>query len=192
MYHSQWGLQHSSSPGIHACTMSCGGGEGRSFGAEQVESAEEKVAAGQPSCRQRRNGVASGQAPASSCSRNSSAACVPPSPRLAGTPPAARSAHVATAFQGRYVLVFGGGSVAHCFDNLFCLDTETLEVRAAAGPQRALIVFAGPPRHACARGLCSSRCAAAAAQEQGGSCLRPALRGCCLRAAPAPNAERRH
>lgn len=39
----------------------------------------------------------------------------------------ARSAHVASAYQGRHLLVFGGGSVAHCFDNLFALDTDSLE-----------------------------------------------------------------
>lgn len=46
---------------------------------------------------------------------------------LAGTPPAPRSAHVAVAYQGRYLLVFGGGSVAHCYDTLHCLDTQTME-----------------------------------------------------------------
>ena len=45
----------------------------------------------------------------------------------AGAGPSPRSAHVASVFQGRYLLVFGGGSVAHCFDSLFMLDTETLE-----------------------------------------------------------------
>ncbi len=63
-------------------------------------------------------------------------------PGIAGKAPAARSAHVAAAFQGRYLIVFGGGSVAHCFDNLFMLDTETmhwteLESEGPVPPPRA-------------------------------------------------------
>ena len=45
----------------------------------------------------------------------------------AGVAPAARSAHVAAAYKGRYLVVFGGGSVAHCFNDLHVLDTETME-----------------------------------------------------------------
>eukprot|EP00891_Asterochloris_glomerata_P009781 jgi/Astpho2/9781/gw1.00149.44.1_t len=45
----------------------------------------------------------------------------------AGVAPAARSAHVAAAYKGRYLIVFGGGSVAHCFNDLHVLDTETME-----------------------------------------------------------------
>eukprot|EP00884_Botryococcus_braunii_P007391 jgi/Botrbrau1/16653/Bobra.0068s0069.1 len=44
-----------------------------------------------------------------------------------GTPPAPRSAHVATEFNKRYLLIFGGGSVAHCYNDLYLLDTETMQ-----------------------------------------------------------------
>ena len=44
----------------------------------------------------------------------------------AGTPPPARSAHAAAAWQSRYLLVFGGGSVANCFNDLYVLDTESM------------------------------------------------------------------
>lgn len=45
----------------------------------------------------------------------------------AGTPPGPRSAHAAAVFRDRYLLVFGGGSVAHCNNELHCLDTQTME-----------------------------------------------------------------
>mmetsp|Transcript_3402 Transcript_3402/g.8632 ORF Transcript_3402/g.8632 Transcript_3402/m.8632 type:complete len:629 (+) Transcript_3402:121-2007(+) len=48
-------------------------------------------------------------------------------PETVGTAPAARSAHVATSYGGRYLVVFGGGSVAHCFKDLQVLDTEDME-----------------------------------------------------------------
>ncbi|KAK9814161.1 hypothetical protein WJX72_001384 [[Myrmecia] bisecta] len=44
-----------------------------------------------------------------------------------GVAPSPRSAHVAAALANRYLLVFGGGSVAHCYNDLHCLDTETME-----------------------------------------------------------------
>ena len=34
---------------------------------------------------------------------------------------------MAAAYKGRYLIVFGGGSVAHCFNDLHVLDTETME-----------------------------------------------------------------
>ncbi|KAL3133889.1 hypothetical protein ABBQ32_008347 [Trebouxia sp. C0010 RCD-2024] len=48
------------------------------------------------------------------------------SPQVTGTPPPARSAHAAAAYQSRYLLVFGGGSIANCFNDLYVLDTETM------------------------------------------------------------------
>lgn len=50
-----------------------------------------------------------------------------PSAWRAGTPPGPRSAHAAAVFRDRYLLIFGGGSVAHCNDELHCLDTQTME-----------------------------------------------------------------
>lgn len=44
----------------------------------------------------------------------------------AGTPPPARSAHAAAAYQNRFLLVFGGGSIASCYNDLHVLDTETM------------------------------------------------------------------
>lgn len=43
-----------------------------------------------------------------------------------GTPPSPRSAHVAASYMERYLLIFGGGSVAHCYNDLHVLDTLTL------------------------------------------------------------------
>ncbi|KAL4424739.1 hypothetical protein ABPG77_000082 [Micractinium sp. CCAP 211/92] len=48
-------------------------------------------------------------------------------PETQGTPPGPRSAHAAAVFRDRYLLIFGGGSVAHCNDELHCLDTQTME-----------------------------------------------------------------
>ena len=52
------------------------------------------------------------------------------------TGPSARSAHVAAAFQDRYLLIFGGGSVAHCYNDLHVFDVEmgTWEAVAVEGP----------------------------------------------------------
>ena len=54
----------------------------------------------------------------------------------AGTPPPARSAHAAAAYQNRFLLIFGGGSVANCYGDLHVLDTETMHWSqpATAGP----------------------------------------------------------
>lgn len=40
--------------------------------------------------------------------------------------PSARSAHVAACVGGRFLLVFGGGSIANCFNDLWSLDTQTM------------------------------------------------------------------
>ncbi|EIE23784.1 galactose oxidase [Coccomyxa subellipsoidea C-169] len=44
-----------------------------------------------------------------------------------GLPPAARSAHTAVAYKNRFLVVFGGGSVAHCYNDVSLLDTKTNE-----------------------------------------------------------------
>eukprot|EP01025_Chloroclados_australasicus_P007931 TRINITY_DN1269_c1_g2_i1.p1 TRINITY_DN1269_c1_g2~~TRINITY_DN1269_c1_g2_i1.p1 ORF type:complete len:584 (-),score=64.53 TRINITY_DN1269_c1_g2_i1:309-2060(-) len=44
-----------------------------------------------------------------------------------GTPPSPRSEHVAVSYNDRYMLVFGGGSVAHCYSDLHVLDVESME-----------------------------------------------------------------
>lgn len=61
------------------------------------------------------------------------------SPEATGTPPPARSAHAAAAYQQRYLLVFGGGSVANCFGDLYVLDTDTMHwsCPATQGPTPA-------------------------------------------------------
>lgn len=46
-------------------------------------------------------------------------------PTISGKPPPARSAHAAACYKDRYVLIFGGGSVAMCFNDFFVLDTQT-------------------------------------------------------------------
>lgn len=71
---------------------------------------------------------------------------LPPAHR-AGTPPGPRSAHAAAVFRDRYLLIFGGGSVAHCNNELHCLDTHTMEWSQPAfeGP-------VPPPRAGEARG----------------------------------------
>ncbi|KAI3430306.1 hypothetical protein D9Q98_004902 [Chlorella vulgaris] len=48
-------------------------------------------------------------------------------PETAGTPPGPRSAHAAALYRGRYMVVFGGGSVAHCNNELHVLDLLSLE-----------------------------------------------------------------
>lgn len=63
-------------------------------------------------------------------------------PTTTGTQPAPRSGHSACAFQNRYIFVFGGGTVANCFDDLNVFDTQTLEwlvaeVEGPAPPPRA-------------------------------------------------------
>lgn len=50
-------------------------------------------------------------------------------------PPPPRSAHVATAWADRYLLVFGGGSVATCYNDLRLLDTATMAwIPVSLGP----------------------------------------------------------
>ncbi|XBI75095.1 hypothetical protein VPH35_068509 [Triticum aestivum] len=44
-----------------------------------------------------------------------------------GTPPAPRSDHVAACHADRYLLIFGGGSHATCFNDLHVLDLQTME-----------------------------------------------------------------
>ena len=67
----------------------------------------------------------------------------------AGTPPPARSAHAAAAYQQRYLLIFGGGSVANCFGDLYVLDTESMHwsCPATQGPPPA--PRAGQPMQLC-------------------------------------------
>ncbi|DBA75236.1 hypothetical protein WJX77_011618 [Trebouxia sp. C0004] len=61
------------------------------------------------------------------------------SPEVTGSPPPARSAHAAAAYQQRYLLIFGGGSVANCFGDLYVLDTESMHwsCPATQGPPPA-------------------------------------------------------
>ncbi|KAH7425329.1 hypothetical protein KP509_11G049400 [Ceratopteris richardii] len=44
-----------------------------------------------------------------------------------GTPPSPRSDHSATVQEGRYLLVFGGGSHSTCFNDLHVLDIDSME-----------------------------------------------------------------
>ncbi|XP_006650861.1 acyl-CoA-binding domain-containing protein 6 [Oryza brachyantha] len=44
-----------------------------------------------------------------------------------GTPPSPRSDHAAACHADRYLLIFGGGSHATCFDDLHVLDLQTME-----------------------------------------------------------------
>ncbi|WOL12187.1 acyl-CoA-binding domain-containing protein 4-like [Canna indica] len=44
-----------------------------------------------------------------------------------GTPPSPRSDHAAACHADRYLLIFGGGSHATCFNDLHVLDLETME-----------------------------------------------------------------
>lgn len=46
-------------------------------------------------------------------------------PTVEGPAPTARSAHIACAVEDRFLLVFGGGSVARCFNDVWAFDTET-------------------------------------------------------------------
>lgn len=48
-------------------------------------------------------------------------------PETSGPTPGPRSAHAAAMYRGRYMLVFGGGSVAHCNNELWVLDTHSME-----------------------------------------------------------------
>ena len=57
---------------------------------------------------------------------------------LSDVAPSPRSAHVAAAFRDRYLLIFGGGSVAHCYNDLHVLDVES-------GTWEAVAVEGVPP-----------------------------------------------
>ncbi|KAG2425945.1 hypothetical protein HXX76_013318 [Chlamydomonas incerta] len=48
------------------------------------------------------------------------------SPEVSGKAPPPRSASCATVYQERYLVAFGGGSVATCYSDVHVLDTETL------------------------------------------------------------------
>ena len=43
-----------------------------------------------------------------------------------GTPPSPRSDHTATVQEGRYLLIFGGGSHSTCFNDLHILDLDSV------------------------------------------------------------------
>ncbi|GIL81267.1 hypothetical protein Vretimale_1171 [Volvox reticuliferus] len=47
-------------------------------------------------------------------------------PQISGKAPLGRSASCATSLQDRYIILFGGGSVATCFSDLQMLDTQEL------------------------------------------------------------------
>ncbi|PNW86136.1 hypothetical protein CHLRE_02g074650v5 [Chlamydomonas reinhardtii] len=47
-------------------------------------------------------------------------------PEVSGKAPPPRSASCATVYQDRYLVAFGGGSVATCYSDVHVLDTETL------------------------------------------------------------------
>lgn len=47
-------------------------------------------------------------------------------PEVAGEPPEARSSHSAVTYMERYIVIFGGGSVANCYNDLVVLDTQTM------------------------------------------------------------------
>ena len=46
-------------------------------------------------------------------------------PEVEGPSPSARSAHIACAVEDRFLVVFGGGSVARCYNDVWAFDTET-------------------------------------------------------------------
>lgn len=47
-------------------------------------------------------------------------------PDTTGPAPCPRSAHTAVQYRNRHIVIFGGGSVATCYDDLFVFDTQTL------------------------------------------------------------------
>ena len=47
-------------------------------------------------------------------------------PEVAGEAPIARSSHSAVTYLDRYIVVFGGGSVANCYNDVVVLDTQTM------------------------------------------------------------------
>lgn len=63
-------------------------------------------------------------------------------PPMIGAIPTPRGAHSAVSFRGRYILIFAGGSAAHCYSDLYYLDTHTMEwfapeVEGKSPPPRA-------------------------------------------------------
>lgn len=47
-------------------------------------------------------------------------------PDVSGVPPEPRSSHSAVTYMDRYIVMFGGGSVANCYNDLVVLDTQTM------------------------------------------------------------------
>ncbi len=47
-------------------------------------------------------------------------------PDVSGVPPEPRSSHSAVTYLDRYIIMFGGGSVANCYNDLVVLDTQTM------------------------------------------------------------------
>ena len=45
-------------------------------------------------------------------------------PKIEGPGPSARAAHISCAVEDRYLMIFGGGSVARCYNDLWAFDTE--------------------------------------------------------------------
>ena len=67
---------------------------------------------------------------------------------MADVAPSPRSAHVAAAYQDRFLLVFGGGSVAHCYNDLHIFDTDSGTWEAVATEGKPPSPRAGAaPRH---------------------------------------------
>eukprot|EP01024_Parvocaulis_polyphysoides_P061081 TRINITY_DN672_c1_g5_i1.p1 TRINITY_DN672_c1_g5~~TRINITY_DN672_c1_g5_i1.p1 ORF type:complete len:575 (+),score=49.31 TRINITY_DN672_c1_g5_i1:16-1740(+) len=63
-----------------------------------------------------------------------------------GNVPSPRSEHIAVGYQNKYMLIYGGGSVAHCFSDLHILDTSTmqwLDVEVSGSPPAARAGHAG-------------------------------------------------
>lgn len=57
-------------------------------------------------------------------------------PDVSGAPPEPRSSHTAVTYMERYIVIFGGGSVANCYNDIVILDTQTMSwIRPAmSGP----------------------------------------------------------
>lgn len=47
-------------------------------------------------------------------------------PEVLGEAPVARSSHTAVTYLERYIVIFGGGSVASCYNDVVVLDTQTM------------------------------------------------------------------
>eukprot|EP00197_Chlamydomonas_leiostraca_P012843 CAMPEP_0202861700 /NCGR_PEP_ID=MMETSP1391-20130828/3008_1 /ASSEMBLY_ACC=CAM_ASM_000867 /TAXON_ID=1034604 /ORGANISM="Chlamydomonas leiostraca, Strain SAG 11-49" /LENGTH=760 /DNA_ID=CAMNT_0049541129 /DNA_START=57 /DNA_END=2339 /DNA_ORIENTATION=- len=61
-----------------------------------------------------------------------------------GTAPAPRAAHAAAAYQGRYMLLFGGGSTATCFGDVAILDARAPTAGGATGLRWLAPTMQGP------------------------------------------------